>query len=341
MDKKLKMVTESITHLLQIYLKTSMMKYRKEKMRLTLIKLYSIYVALTEKKSKRSIWVKPIYSVQQRFRQGDSDNLIAMLRTTDHSLYFNYLRMDVNTFEYLLSIVGPGIKKQINIKEPIASYTRLQICLRYLASGDSMRSIGYAFRVSPNTVSQIIHETCDEIWLKLKDIVMPLSSKDAWIKIAEHFEEMWNFPHCIGAIDGKHIIIEAPPHSGSLYYNYKKHHSFNLTGVSDAHYRFILIDVGAEGRRSDAGVFANSKIKSRLDANTLNVPPPSLVGQYELPFVLVGDEAYQLSSYLMRPYPKSSQLNLRKRIFNYRLSRARRVVESAFGITAANFLKTN
>lgn len=111
----------------------------------------------------------------------------------------------------------------------------------------------------------------------------------------------------------------------------------NLTGISDAHCRFILVDVGAEGRRSDAGVFANSKIKLKLDTNTLNVPPPSAVGQYKLPFVLVADEAYQLSSYLMRPYPRRSQLDLRKKIFNYRLSRARRVVESAFGILVARW----
>jgi len=98
-----------------------------------------------------------------------------------------------------------------------------------------------------------------------------------------------------------------------------------------------LVDVGAEGRRSDAGVFANSKIKLGLDTNTLNVPPPSPVGQYELPFVLVADEAYPLSSYLMRPYPRRSQLDLRKKIFNYRLSRARRVVESAFGMLVARW----
>lgn len=208
MDNKLIMVTEAIKHLIKIYLKTPMIQYRKEKVRLTLMKLYSIYVALSEKKSKRNVWVKPIYTVQQRFLQGDSENLITMLRATEHSLHFNYLRMDVDTFEHLLSIVGPGIEKEANIREPIASYTRLQICIRYLASGDSMRSIGYAFRVSPNTVSQIIHETCNEIWLKLKDLVMPLPNKDVWIKIAEDFEAMWNFPHCIGAIDGKHIVIE-------------------------------------------------------------------------------------------------------------------------------------
>lgn len=84
-------------------------------------------------------------------------------------------------------------------------------------------------------------------------------------------------------------------------------------------------------------MFANSSIKSRLEANTLNVPEPSAVGQYKLPFVLLGDDAYPLSPYLMRSYARSSQLDLRKKIYNYRHSRARRVVESAFGILAARW----
>ncbi|EZA47532.1 hypothetical protein X777_16214 [Ooceraea biroi] len=96
---------------------------------------------------------------------------------------------------------------------------------------------------------------------------------------------------------GPHL---APPHSGSVYYNYKKFHSFNLTGIADAHYRFILIDVGSEGRRSDAGVFAASSIKARLEADSLNVPAPSTIGQSVLPYVFVGDEAYPLTAYLMR-----------------------------------------
>lgn len=74
-----------------------------------------------------------------------------------------------------------------------------------------------------------------------------------------------------------------------------------------------MVDVGAESRCSDAGVFGNSELKARLEGNTLSVPPLSKVGQYELPFVLIGDEAYPLSPYLMRPYPRRSQLDLKKR----------------------------
>jgi len=110
-----------------------------------------------------------------------------------------------------------------------------------------------------------------------------------------------------------------------------------LTGIADAHYRFILIDVGSEGRRSDAGVFAASSIKARLETDSLNVPAPSTVSQSVLPYVFVGDEAYPLTTYLMRPYPKRSNLDLKKKVYNYRHSRARRVIESAFGILVARW----
>jgi len=133
------------------------------------------------------------------------------------------------------------------------------------------------------------------------------------------------------------LHLQAPPHSGSIYYNYKKFHSINLTGVSDARCRFILVDVGAESRRSDA-VFNNSQIKSKLDNKNLQISEPSAVGENdEIPYVLLGDEAYPLTTYLMRPYPKSLQLDLKKKVYNYRHSRARRIIESAFGILVARW----
>jgi len=84
--------------------------------------------------------------------------------------------MQVDIFDKLFVLVGPKIEKECNIKKPILSRTWLEVCIRYLASGDSMKSVGYAFRDTPNTVSKIVHETCNEIWKTLKDTVLPVPS---------------------------------------------------------------------------------------------------------------------------------------------------------------------
>lgn len=71
-----------------------------------------------------------------------------------------------------------------------------------------MTSISYAFRVGHNTVSKIVFETCDAIWDALKDSVFLKPTEDNWRRIANEFEEKWNFPNCLGAIDGKHIVLQ-------------------------------------------------------------------------------------------------------------------------------------
>lgn len=64
-----------------------------------------------------------------------------------------------------------------------------------------------------------------------------------WIEIAEEFETKWQFPHCLGAIDGKHINVQPPQHSGSIYRNYKQRFSVQMMAVVDASYKFRYNDV--------------------------------------------------------------------------------------------------
>ena len=96
---------------------------------------------------------------------------------------------------------------------------------RYLASGDLMASLAMSYRIGKSTVSSIIQDTCEAIWEVLQYRVLFQPSQENWMKIADDFFERWNFPHCIGAIDGKHVVIQAPPHAGSTFYNYKGQHS--------------------------------------------------------------------------------------------------------------------
>ena len=79
---------------------------------------------------------------------------------------------------------------------------------RYLASGDSQRSISYAFRVGKSTTSAVIKETINALWSLLKEKVLPAPNRDTWLESSHGFNQRWNFPNCIGAIDGKHIRIQ-------------------------------------------------------------------------------------------------------------------------------------
>jgi len=79
---------------------------------------------------------------------------------------------------------------------------------------------------------------------------MPEPTQEHWLKIAETFLSVTNFPNCIGAIDGKHIRIVKPAHSGSLYYNYKHFFSTVLLAICDANYCFIAVDIGDYGKNS-------------------------------------------------------------------------------------------
>jgi hypothetical protein len=112
----------------------------------------------------------------------------------------------------------------------------------YLASGDSQPSIALVYRVSKSTVCNVLSEVCQTIWECLcKTYIKPPSSDNEWAAIESGFSEMWNFPHCVGAIDGKYIVIQSPAKSDSSFFNYKKSFSVVLLAVCDANYNFTMI----------------------------------------------------------------------------------------------------
>lgn len=207
-----------------------------------------------------------------------------------------------------------------------------------MATGDSYKSIGYNFRVGAATVAYVVKETCEYIWTELVDEYMPVPTETTWKNIAKEFEIQWNFPNCLGAIDGKHVQMQSPINSGSRYFNYKGFHSVVLMAVCDANYRFVSIEVGDYGRNSDGGVFAHYSFGRALQQNKLDIPSdqPLPGTDTPLPFVFVADAAFPAGMHLVRPYP-GSFLSEDKVIFNYRLSRARRTIENTFGILAQRF----
>ena len=94
----------------------------------------------------------------------------------------------------------------------------LCLTLHYLAYGGSQQFLSFSFRIAQLKISNIINKTCSVIWDCLKEhYVRPPRTTDDWEIIAKGFYEIWNLPHRIGAIDGKHVRIKAPINTGSLY----------------------------------------------------------------------------------------------------------------------------
>lgn len=172
-----------------------------------------------------------------------------------------------------------------------------------------------------STVHSIVHGVCDSIINQLFSKYIPTPVKEQWEEIAKKFWSVWNFPNCIGALDGKHVQINAPANSGSNYFNYKRTFSVVLLALVDADYRFISVDIGSFGKNSDGGIFASSQLGKALSNDTLDVPgskqlPGSCVST---PHVIITDSVFPLKTYMMRPYSQSRQvLTVNKKIYNYR-----------------------
>ena len=74
-------------------------------------------------------------------------------------------------------------------------------------------------------------------------------------------------------------------------------------------YRFICVDIGGYGKNSDGGIFDSSNMGQRFEAGLMNIPKDKpLPGQnVSCSHVLIGDEAFALNPYLMRPFPYDNQ----------------------------------
>ena len=185
----------------------------------------------------------------------------------------------------------------------------------------------------------MIIQVCEAIIAEYAEEMVPCPTTAEQLKeISKVFSNRWNFHHCLGALDGKHIKIQCPKGGGSLYYNYKGFHSVILMALVDADYRFIWVDVGSNGSAGDAQVFNGGKLKQAIVTGSLNFPPPDALpnDDKEMPYFIIEDDAFALHKWMMKPF---SLRNLTKsqRIYNYRLSRARRIVENTFGILAHRF----
>ncbi|XP_036321171.1 uncharacterized protein LOC118735488 [Rhagoletis pomonella] len=287
---------------------------------------------MNKRKGFRSCSVHSINKIRKQ--KCELNHLYKELRR-DSVKFQKYFRMKIDTFDYVLDkIKNKLITNWTNFNKcPINVDERLAITIRFLTTGSSYKSLGFSFRMGPSTVSKIVVETITAIWEILQPIHMKDPTESTFREIANEFYLKWNFPNCLGSIDGKHIRVKCPVHSGC-----KNSYSIVLQAVADANYKFVTIDVGEYGKQSNGGTFKASSLYNLMESGRLNIPPGTTFPSTAItvPYVFIGGEAYPLLRNLLKPYSKNA-LDAEKEYFNMRLSWARRTVECAFGVISAKF----
>lgn len=215
--------------------------------------------------------------------------------------------MSKDRFEFILELIRSEITGQdTNLKKCIIAKEKLVVTLKFLASGSTFVELIQRYRLGKSTVRKIIIESVNAIILKMMPITMRKLKRKDWKCISEEFMKKWNFPNCVGATDGKHVSLFCPANSGSKNFNYKKQFSINLMAVVDASYKFIMVDVGAAGSNHDATVFWNSDFgKMWYNQNpNLYLPQAECLPQTQdyVPFQLIADDAFGLSTTVLNPY---------------------------------------
>lgn len=125
------------------------------------------YLILLRRK-KRKMWCRQIFVNSDIPRNDFFNKLLA----DDACLFRNFTRISKQDFDYLLNKVAPLISKSdTNFRDSIPAEVKLHCTLRFLATGDSYRSLMYLFRISDSAISLFIPKVCEAISHTLKDYI--------------------------------------------------------------------------------------------------------------------------------------------------------------------------
>ena len=236
------------------------------------------------------------------------------------------------TFLYLCEQLRGDIEPEYtNMRNSISLETRIAVTLWCLATTVEYRTIAHLFGISRSSVCLIVQNTCRAIVRRLMPAYIKFPSGDALEAVVHGFQQLFNISPCAGAIDGSHIPITPPVLNHTDYYNRKGWYSVILQAVVDHQYLFRDINVGWPGSVHDARVLAHSALFRKAEEGTILNGQSKQIEGCTIPVFLIGDSAYPLLKWLIKPYPENDHMTEQRRNFNYQLSRARIVVENAFG----------
>eukprot|EP00057_Strongylocentrotus_purpuratus_P004884 XP_003729692.1 PREDICTED: uncharacterized protein LOC764491 [Strongylocentrotus purpuratus] len=258
--------------------------------------------------TKKKATFSPRLSAKLRAERGQYHTLMEELRENDRRKFKNYTRVSPEMFDDLLVRLTPHLqKKDTHFRKAIPPGLKLSLFLRHLATGATYAELSYNFRVGKETIQKFVPDVARAI--------VDEYAAEVILKPDGIFLTVWE--------PGKHIHLQKPNKSGRLYFNYKQFFSVVLMALVDSKYQFMWIDVGGVGHQSDAQIYNNSELKECIEAGTLGIPDPAPLPhdheEHPMPYFFVGDDAFAMRTYMVKPYGRRNMVQQQK-IFNYRLS---------------------
>ncbi len=129
----------------------------------------------------------------------------------------------------------------------------------------------------------------------------------------------------MGCIDGTHIPVHKPLYCAQDYFTRKQIYAIQVQAVCDERLMFTHIFAGFCGGSHNSYVMQNSQLFLDYKSNIKR-------WFSEPEYHLVGDCAYPLLSYLLKPFPEKEGMSKSKRLYNKSLSGCRHTIERAFGL---------
>ena len=243
-------------------------------------------------------------------------------------------RVSRATFEYICRLVGPALSRQDTaMRAAVPVEKRVSTSLWRLATGACYRTCGLMMGVSKSTAIECCHEFVHELNSLQGDFIkFPITRQDAMKKI-EGFSQISKIPNVVAAIDGTHIPIKAPQNNHEDYFNRKHFYSYVMQAVVDSHGLYLSVSTGYPGSLHDARVLRLSEIFDAAENENIVMEPTMELNGTVIRPLIVGDSAYPLKTWLLRPVKDNGTLTREQKKFNKQLSKARIVSEHAIGKT--------
>ncbi|XP_017478775.1 PREDICTED: uncharacterized protein LOC108368434 [Rhagoletis zephyria] len=257
----------------------------------------------------------------------------------DENRFKENFRLNRNAFRRICEKVRGIEKANTHMRPCIPLHKRVAISLFALGSAAEYRTVASLFGVGRSTVGEIVLDFCQAVCENLSDCINSYPPNQHEIrKVVDGFAQT-GFPQCFGAVDGCHIEVQPPKDDATDYYNYKGWYSVILLASCYHRSKFTYINIGSTGRNNDSYIFEKSTLKRFHETADIFTQNSKFIGGINVPVLLIGDSAFRLSRYMMKPFPYSPNQPSIEKTFNYQLSRCRRLIENAFGQLKARFRK--